>query len=245
MLTTTRKSPHHIHFSWKSFGKIAAYSILFFAFIFSIAKLRNSEYFPIHNVQVVGVQHISHQEIQEKVMPFVNNGFFSVDVDRIKEQIMQIPWVQHVFVRRIWPNKVLITVDEKVPLAIWNDSSLLSAAGELFSPATKTYPNDLPVLIGQQGEQILMTQYYAKMSEVLLPLHYKITKLELSPAMAWTITLENGIKLNIGHKDVLTRLVHFVKVYPKIVGERVADVEYIDLRYPNGMAVRWKQSHNI
>jgi cell division septal protein FtsQ len=38
----------------------------------------------------------------------------------------------------------------------------------------------------------------------------------------------------------LTRLSHFVKVYPKIIGERAAQVEYIDLRYQDGLAIRWK-----
>src|SRR5439155_5826843 len=123
---------------------------------------------------------------------------------------------------------------------LWNDTSLLSAAGDLFSPSPKTYPKELPQLAGPEGEQILMAQYYSKMNSVLLPLHFKIARLELTPSMAWSITLENGMKLSIGHKDVLTRLNHFVKVYPKIVGDRVAEVEYIDLRYQNGMAVRWK-----
>jgi cell division protein FtsQ len=85
-----------------------------------------------------------------------------------------------------------------------------------------------------------MAQYYAKMASVLAPLHFRITRLELTPTMTWSITLDNGMKLNVGHKDILTRLDHFVKVYSKIVGDRVAEVDYIDLRYPNGMAVRWK-----
>ena len=145
-----------------------------------------------------------------------------------------------VVVRRIWPNQVVITVNEKIPFALWNDASLLSDAGELFSPEMSSYPEGLPQFAGPSGEQILMTKYYAKMSGLLMPLHFKIARLELTPSMAWTITLNNGMKLNVGHKDVLTRISHFVKVYPKIIGDRVADVEYIDLRYSNGMAVRWK-----
>ena len=57
--------------------------------------------------------------------------------------------------------------------------------------------------------------------------------------LSWNMMFNNGIKMHVGYKDVLTRISHFVKVYPKIVGERANDVEYIDLRYSNGMAVRW------
>jgi cell division protein FtsQ len=62
----------------------------------------------------------------------------------------------------------------------------------------------------------------------------------MSPYLSWDIELTNGMKMRLGYKDVLTRVSHFVKVYPKIVGERVSDVDYVDLRYPNGLAVRWK-----
>lgn len=153
---------------------------------------------------------------------------------------MRLPWVAQVVVRRVWPDVVVVTINEKKPVALWNDNSLLSSAGELFSPETKSYPAGLPQLKGPAGEQILMAQYYAKMSSALTPLHCKIMRLELTPAMAWNLTLDNGTKLSIGHKDILTRLNHFVKVYPKVVGDHISNVEYIDLRYPNGMAVKWK-----
>jgi len=227
-------------FSRKTLTNVCAFAILLSACIFSVTKLENAEYFPISNVKVFGINHLDRQEMETLLAPFVNKGFFAVDIDRIKEQVLQLPWVGQVVVRRTWPDQVMIAIREKSPIAVWNDNSLLSSAGELFSPSAESYPAELPEFSGPAGEQILMSQYYAKMNSLLTPLHFKITRLELSPSMAWRLTLENGMKLNVGHKDVLTRLTHFVKVYPKIVGERVAEVEYIDLRYPNGMAVRWK-----
>lgn len=234
------RKQHKVNFSWKKSFKIA---VLFFTLVFSIcslSKARHVEYFPIKDVKIFGVNRVDHQAVETLVSPMVSKGFFAVDVDRIKEQVLQLAWVADVEVRRVWPEQVIITVSEKIPVALWNDVSLLSTSGDLFSPPTESYPTDLPAFAGPAGEQLLMAKFYAKMSMLLMPLNFKITRLELTPAMAWSIILDNGIKLNIGHKDVLTRLSHFVKVYPKIVGDRVADVEYVDLRYPNGMAVRWK-----
>jgi cell division protein FtsQ len=163
-----------------------------------------------------------------------------VEVDKIKERLMQLPWISQVIVRRVWPNLVVVSIGEKTPVALWNGASLLSTTGELFSPPVDSIPAHLPQLVGPSGEQLFMAQYYAKINDVLMPLHFKIARLELTPSMTWNLMLDNGIKLSVGHKDVLTRLNHFVKVYSKIVGNRVAEVDYIDLRYPNGMAVRWK-----
>ena len=85
-----------------------------------------------------------------------------------------------------------------------------------------------------------MMEYYAKIASILSPLHFKIARLEETPYQSWSMTTDSGVKVNIGHKDILTRIDHFVKVYSKIVGTRTADVSYIDLRYPNGLAVKWK-----
>jgi cell division protein FtsQ len=235
-----RKHYHGIAIPWKLIFKGLAFIVFISLLFISVNKFKSAEYFPIRNVKIFGAEHLDHADVQKLVSPFVGSGFFAIDVDKIKERLLQLPWVAQVVVRREWPDLVIVAINEKKPVALWNDNSLLSSAGELFTPDVKTYPARLPQLAGPAGEQILMAQYYAKMSSALTPLHCKITRLELTPAMAWSLTLDNGTKLSIGHKDILTRLNHFVKVYPKVVGDRITDVEYVDLRYPNGMAVKWK-----
>lgn len=242
-MTTTRvKKRHHrnLNFPWRKFAKTLGFTVLLATLIFGVTRLQNTEYFPIKAVKIYGLSHVDHGAMQTLITPFVGKGFFAVNVDRLKETLLQMPWVADVMVRRLWPDQVMITVHEKKPIARWNDTSLLSAAGELFSPPIATYPPGLPEFTGPSGEQVSMSENYDKMNELLMPLHLKITQLALTPTLAWTLTLDNGIKLNLGHKDVLTRVNHFVKVYPEIVGNRGSDVEYIDLRYSNGVAVRWK-----
>jgi cell division protein FtsQ len=210
--------------------------------VFALNQFRLSRYFPITTVRVYGGSHIDKTQVRDELTPLVDHGFFAVKVDYIRERLRAIPWVSDIYVRRSWPDRVEVTVVEKKAVALWNDNTLLSDAGELFTPQPETYPGSLPRLYGPDGKQIVMLQTYQDMNRLLQPLHAKISHLELTPYFAWKITLDNGITMQIGHKDILTRLDHFVKVYPKIVGDRVADVDYIDLRYPNGVAVRWKDA---
>lgn len=208
--------------------------------IFAANQFHLSDYFPIKNVKVYGVNRVDHQEVQNLLLPLVDHGFFTVNVEYIRDRLRQMPWVSDIFVRRTWPDQIEITVVEKNALARWNNNSLLSEAGELFSPKQETYPANLPQFVGPPGQQVLMRDYFNQINRLLIPLRAKIAYLELTPYFTWKLTLDNGITLQIGHKDILTRLGHFVKVYPKIVGKRATDVEYVDLRYPNGVAVRWK-----
>jgi cell division protein FtsQ len=220
--------------------KIALVGMIVLSVVFALNQLNMSRYFPIRTVRVYGVNRVNPQEVQHLLFPLVNHGFFTINVDYIRDRLQQMPWVSDLYVRRVWPDQVEITVVEKKPTARWNGESLLSEAGELFAPKQETCPANLPNFVGPPGQQIIMLRYFKDINRLLSPLHAKISYLEMTPYFTWKLTLDNGIMVQIGHKDILTRLNHFVKVYPKIVGARAADVDYIDLRYPNGMAVRWK-----
>ena len=235
-----RKRYTEFKFSWKFATKLFCFIVFLFCLYVLVNHFKSAKYFPIKQVSVAGVQHVNSQEMQRLLKPLVDKDFFAVNLVFIKEQLLQQPWIASASVRRVWPNHIVIQIAEKIPFARWNDTSLLSSSGELFRPAVETYPTDLPKFVGPEGKQIYMLESYSKISGLLAPLHFRITRLELSPSQSWNITFANGVKLQVGHKDILTRLSHFVKVYPKIVGNRVAEIDSIDLRYSNGLAVRWK-----
>jgi cell division protein FtsQ len=233
-------------FSW---ANIKVHCICFFIFFFGLIyfisvgvhQFKLVNYFPIKEVKVAGIQHVTHQEMQRLLKPLVSRGFFAANVAHIKESILQFPWVADVSVRRIWPNQIAVQVTEKNPLARWNETKLLTVSGQIFNPPKATWPSDLPEFIASEGEQLKLVHYYEQMNTVLTPLRIKITRVELTPGQTWKLVLDNGIKLRVGHKDVLTRVSDFVKVYPKIIQDREGDVDYIDLRYVNGLAVHWKK----
>jgi cell division protein FtsQ len=208
--------------------------------LFLASQYKTKPHFPIKVVRVVGAKHIDHQMVQHALYSLVTQGFFNVEVEAIKERILQSSWVSDVSVRKVWPDQVWITIIEKKPIARWNVDSLLSSSGELFIPDTGTPPIDLPEFIGPDGKQIFIMQYYNRINNLLTPLHFKVARLEWSSANLWNVTLNNGMKLTVAHKDFLTRFSHFVKVYPKVIGDRANQIDYVDLRYPNGLAVRWK-----
>lgn len=245
-MSISRVGKHYkLTISIKNIFKLIGFILFVVFLLLSFDKLKEAKYFPIKKVKIIGARHIDHPALQTLLMPMVNKNFFAIDVDKIKETLLQLPWVADVLVRREWPDQVFIQIAEKNPIALWNETSLLSANGELFIPTDGAYPNDLPALKGPLGQQMLMLNYQKKISRALLPLQVKIVRLELTDEMTWNITLDNGIKLALGHKDILTRLNHFVKVYPKIIGDRWAEIDYVDLRYPNGLSVRWKSNTNV
>lgn len=221
--------------------KFSCLGIIIFPVVFLVNNLSLSDYFPIKTVRVYGLNRVDQSEVRNVLFPFVNHGFFSINVDSIRYRLRQMPWVSDLYVRRVWPDQVVITLVEKNPVARWNENILLSEGGELFTPKLASFPSDLPRFSGPTGQQIFMLRNFCDINRLLLPLRAKISYLELTPFLTWKLILDNGITMQIGHKDILTRLNQFVKVYPKIVGMRANDVDSIDLRYSNGVAVRWKE----
>lgn len=218
--------------------KLALFLVFISILCFLSAKFKT--YFPIKNVNVYGVQRIDESLLQEMLTPLVDKGFFAIDVEYIKDQLLQDPWVSKATVQRVWPDQINITVIEKKPIARWNKSSLLTVNGELFNPEEHSFNSEMPNFIGPMGQHMKLLEYYKLINTILLPLQLKLVELELTSDQSWKLTLNSGIKMRAGKKDILTRMNHFVRVYPKIVGTRQSEVDYIDLRYPNGLAVKWK-----
>jgi cell division protein FtsQ len=226
-------------------SKLAALGLVVFSIVHLSSKIELSQSFPIKIVRVYGANRVDQEEIKSLLLPLIAKGFFGVQVGFIKDKLIQIPWVSNIFVRRAWPDQLEIMIIEKDAVARWNHQHLLSKAGELFAPKKETYPSYIPEFVGPQGKQIFMLQYFIEMNRLLMPLHAKISYLELTPYLTWQLTLDNGIVLQLGHKDILTRLSHFVKVYPQIIGMNAKEVDYVDLRYPNGLAIRWKSREHL
>lgn len=230
--------------SFTRYTKMFIFAAVIVSIVFAVNQIKFSRLFPIKTVRVYGANKVDHLEVQEFLLPMVKSGYFNINIEYIRDRLLQIPWVSHLHVRRIWPDQVEVVIVEKHAAALWNDkdnsNSLLSQAGELFLPKQDTYPTHLPRFNGPAGKQVIMLRFFNDINRLLSPLHTKVSYLELTSYLIWKISLDNGMTLQVGHKDILTRLDQFVKVYPKIVGNKVADVDYVDLRYPNGLAIRWK-----
>jgi cell division protein FtsQ len=222
--------------------KASLIGVIVLTIVIAVNQLHLSHYFPIRSVKVYGVNRADQQELQHLIHPLLSSGFFALNVEFIRDRLLQLPWVADLLVKRVWPDSLEIVLTERHAIARWNEESLLSDNGALFTPDAKTIPQHLPLFRGPKGQQAMVLRYFQDINRLLNPLHVKISSLELTPYYTWRVMLDNGIIMQVGYKDILTQLAQFVKVYPKIVGINESDVEYVDLRYSNGIAVKWKSS---
>ena len=205
------------------------------------ATLNNPQIFPINKVQIkVAYQHLDPQNIQQAIAPFVRASFFKINVTQIKKSILQLPWAYAVSINRVWPNKIVIKITEQQAVARWNNNALLNSDADIFIPNAADLPDDLPYLFGPDDQAGEVWHSYQQMNKALQTLGLDIKGLGLNSQGCWRLVLNNGINVILGNEAIMKRFYEFIKAYPKIVGANGGNVANVDLRYSNGLAIKWK-----
>jgi cell division protein FtsQ len=195
------------------------------------------QHFPLTRVDLKGtVLRTSTAEL-EAALSRASGNFFAADLGEIRARLERLPWVRHVAVRRVWPGRLEISIEEHVALARWGDDALVNTHGERFLGKTQ---EALPSFIGPAGTQAEVARRYARFSAIVAPLGTKVERVVLSARHAWQLRLANGLHLALGRdpEAAETRLKSFVAAYPATLSAGGRRYEYVDLRYPNGFAVR-------
>jgi cell division protein FtsQ len=188
------------------------------------------------------LRHSSESTIRTLGVQPLSGTFFTTDLEAARSRFESIPWVRHASVRRVWPNRMLVQLEEHRPFATWGDGRLVNTLGELFAANAAEADDEgaLPELSGPPGSTAEVIRRWRELTEWLAPLELRPVALVLSPRWAWTVRLSNGTTLLLGRdqgKPIAERVAQMVKVWPQ-VAQRLGATDTIDLRYPNGFALR-------
>ncbi|VEC00806.1 Cell division protein FtsQ [Cedecea lapagei] len=211
-----------------------------------VGWMEDAQRLPLSRLVVTGERHYTrNDDIRQSILALGPPGtFMTQDVNIIQQQIERLPWIKQASVRKQWPDELKIHLVEYVPIARWNDQHMVDAEGNSFSvPAERTSKQTLPMLSGPEGSENEVLQGYRDMGVVLAKDKFTLKEAAMTARRSWQLTLNNGIKLNLGRGDTMKRLNRFVELYPVLQQQAQADnkrISYVDLRYDSGAAVGWE-----
>ena len=198
--------------------------------------------FPVKSVQIEGeFKFLDKEELRQRALPVANGGFFSIDLSVIRSQLVDMPWVEDVSVRRQWPDRLIVRVIEKQPVVYWGKYGVISSKGKLFMPENQLNL-DMPRLTGPDGQYKTMLTELARMQAWLLETDLYIQQMTLDARRSWTLNMTTGLELRLGRMQLHERLHRFVSIYKSHLKTEKREIKHIDMRYTNGFAVAWKEA---
>lgn len=218
--------------------------------------LVEQEHSPVNSIVITGeMPYTQREEVLDAMSDIDLGNFFQVNVNDIQTQVSALPWVYSVAVRKQWPNEVKIYVVDQTPIALWNGDFLLNQFGKAFQAEKAVLNQALPEFFGPEGSELLALENFINLNDLLEYRDLSIDELILSERFSWQLTLNNGVRLNLGREERVKRVQRFMDVYP-LIKTHLAEqeklknngkkqlkqaVDYIDLRYDTGLAVGWKE----
>ena len=213
------------------------------AFSCVLCRMRDDQRLSLTRLVIRGdLEYVTESDVQLAFSKLDHIGtFMSQEPDILKKAVEDIPWVDHVAIRKQWPNIVEVFLTEHKALAIWNEDSILDEYGTIFSGDTRAISKEIVKLYGPEDAIPEVLAAWKKYNPGFLAFHLHIDSLVLSRRKAWKIALDNGIHLELGSGHINEKIARFFSLYDHL-GERAKKISSIDLRYNSGAAVSWSQN---
>jgi cell division protein FtsQ len=214
-----------------------------------LAALSRAPWFAFHSVRIEGdVQRNSAATIRVNALPRLVGDFFRLDLDAARSAFESVPWVRRASVSRIWPDQLVVRLEEHRVAALWEsgDSSerLVNSHGEVFDANLGDVEDErLPKLEGPQGRSAQMLAMHARLSQAFEPLGRRIDHLELSGRGSWRVRLNDGARIELGRgsdDELVQRAERFVHTVPQLLERYERPLLSADLRHRDGYALRLK-----
>ena len=220
----------------------------------ALSRLAQQPKFQLKRIDVRGdLRHVTAASVRAALAGRLRGNYFTMRLEDARRLFETVPWVAQASVRRVWPDRLVVTLTEYRALGVWEDGRLLSDRGELFvaNPDEAEIYGQLPEFSGPFSAAKDAARRYYELSAQFAALSLRIAAIDISDRKAWSLRLapdlredakdRSDIRVELGRDRAAMplgeRVAQVVAAYPLVVAQLGGAPARIDARYANGLAV--------
>lgn len=198
----------------------------------------NAAGFDLETVEVSGARQITRDEVLAAAGITPSTSLLLLDAEATRAQLKQNPWIAEATVRKLYPGRLEISIEERVAFAIWQHGDKLAVIardGTVIGADARALLRDYPLVVGM-GASTHAADFLALVSR-FPEIQSEFAAAVLVAERRWNIRLKNGVDLRLPEENAeaaLAKLVAFDRE-TKILSR---DVAAIDLRLSDRITVR-------
>lgn len=159
--------------------------------------------FAIEDVRVSGNRETSEIDILERLGLDGTTSLMALDVKEARAKLAELPWVEDVSVRKVYPGTIEIALKEREAFAIWqhgNDLALIEKSGSVIAPLRDNKFSTLPLFVGRDAETAAadFSDEFDNWPEIKA----RVKAYVRVAGRRWDLRLDNGIVVKLPEHDV-------------------------------------------
>jgi cell division protein FtsQ len=217
------------------------------------ALLLNAPALQVSRIVMRGNERLSSGEMLALVEGLRGENILTVNLAEWRERLLASAWVESAQLRRVLPARIEIAVRERRPMGLARLSGalyLVDDSGVLIDEYGPNYADlDLPIIDGLAAPpgagagmvDDTRTELAARLLNALASrpdLAARISQVDVSDAHDAVVILEGDtVMLRLGEEDFAARIQEYIDLAPAL-RERIAEIDYVDLRFDERLYVR-------
>jgi cell division protein FtsQ len=215
-------------------------------------SLSEDPFFHLKEVEIRGCQKIEKKDLQTLIALEGRPNLFKLSLKEIEKRISSHPWVEQVSLRKVFPDRLVIEIEERRPVAILQLDELyyLDSKGVIFSPLGERDGYNFPLITGltksaiekdPQGAKDLLRKALELMKVIEqegAPLLDRISEIHMDRHLGiHFFTQAEGIKVRMGWDQFGEKMRRLLLIWKDLQKRGVA-VSFIDCSDLKRMVVK-------
>jgi len=202
----------------------------------------NAAGFNIATVALTGQKHLSREEILATAGVTGRASLLFLDVADARARLLTNPWIAEATVQKLLPDRLLITISERHPFALWQKSGrvgVIAGDGTVLEPYVVRRYSALPLVVGTGAET--RAKEFLALLDRYPDIRANVRASVLVAERRWNLRLANGVDVRLPEFDVEHALEQLAGLErdTKLTSR---DITAIDLRLPDRVAVRLSEA---